>query len=83
MYHHEHLTSQEFLSLFRAGKIMFAGYKRRKIFGTLKCKSGKRMQVKNRVFFSSVEEAIQCGYRPCARCLPSKYRVWKEEQQTS
>jgi methylphosphotriester-DNA--protein-cysteine methyltransferase len=35
------------------------------------------MKAENRVFFSSEEEAITCGYRPCAHCLPEKYKRWK------
>jgi methylphosphotriester-DNA--protein-cysteine methyltransferase len=82
MYYHQHLNPLDFFRLFRAGKITFAGYKRRKIYGTLKCKSGKRMRVANRVFFTSEQEALHAGYRPCARCMPTEYRVWKEEQKT-
>lgn len=41
-----------------------------KIFGRLDCVYGKRMLKKNRVFFHSFEDAIRCGYRPCAHCRP-------------
>jgi methylphosphotriester-DNA--protein-cysteine methyltransferase len=80
MYYHEHMNPDDFVRLLRAGGITFAGYKRRKIYGTLRCKSGKRMNMANRVFFTSEEEALHAGYRPCARCMSSEYRVWKEKQ---
>ena len=43
----------------------------------LNCKSGKRLKVKHRVFFSSETEAIQQGYRPCGHCMREKYKDWK------
>jgi methylphosphotriester-DNA--protein-cysteine methyltransferase len=33
--------------------------------------------VKNRVFFLSERDARAAGYRPCAVCMPEKYRAWK------
>jgi hypothetical protein len=32
---------------------------------------------RHRVFFSDEESAIRAGYRPCGRCLPEQYSVWK------
>jgi len=32
---------------------------------------------KNRVFFPDEATAIAAGYRPCATCLPKKYKAWK------
>ncbi|SHF29500.1 Ada metal-binding domain-containing protein [Pedobacter caeni] len=64
-------------SLIRAGKISLGGYKKNKIYGLLNCPSGKRMKVENRVFFKDENEALQAGYRPCARCLPEAYKIWK------
>jgi len=60
------------------GQIVFAGNKRLKIYGLLNCNSGKRMKIENRVFFSSVEEAKENGYRPCGHCLKENYKSWKE-----
>ena len=34
---------------------------------------------KNIVFFDTLEEAIQNGYRPCKRCKPE----WKEENHNA
>jgi methylphosphotriester-DNA--protein-cysteine methyltransferase len=61
-----------FKKLVRAGKISFAGNKKLKIYGRLNCASGKRMKKSNRVFFSSQEEALRFGYRPCGSCLPKQ-----------
>jgi methylphosphotriester-DNA--protein-cysteine methyltransferase len=71
------LDQKEIISLIKSGRIKLAGYKKARIYGTFHCRSGKRMKVENRVFFSSEEEAITCGYRPCAHCLPEKYKRWK------
>jgi methylphosphotriester-DNA--protein-cysteine methyltransferase len=30
-----------------------------------------------RVFFANEETAIEAGFRPCAACLPAKYKIWK------
>jgi len=48
-----------------------------KIYGTLNCKSGKRMKMVNRIFFRLEYEAISLGYRPCGHCMKKKYEVWK------
>ena len=71
------LSDREIRSSVRSGKIRFAGNKKLKIYGRLLCASGKRMKSVNRVFFFSEEEALREGYRPCGRCLPDQYRVWK------
>ncbi|MCF0057011.1 Ada metal-binding domain-containing protein [Dyadobacter sp. CY356] len=63
--------------LIRSGEITLGGYKKAKIYGTLHCLSGKRMKIENRVFFKNEQQAIAAGYRPCAHCLPEKYRFWK------
>jgi len=59
------------------GKITFAGNTQLKIYGTLACRSGKRMLNNNRVFFENKAEAVQLGYRPCGHCLVIEYRTWK------
>ena len=63
--------------LIEQGKIILGGNKQLKIYGTLLCKSGKRMKIQNRVFFVSREEAIKHGYRPCGHCMKSEYQKWK------
>ena len=59
----------------------FGGHKKLKIYGQLDCPSAKRYikqgkYVKHRVFFANEEDAISAGYRPCAICMPEKYREW-------
>jgi methylphosphotriester-DNA--protein-cysteine methyltransferase len=58
------------------------GHKATRIYGCLDCPSALRAlakggYVKHRVFFADEATAIAAGYRPCARCLPEQYRVWK------
>ena len=64
--------------LMTSSQIVFAGNKRLKIYGLLNCNSGKRMKIENRVFFSSVEEAKENGYRPCGHCLKENYKSWRD-----
>jgi len=61
----------------KSGDIKFAGNRKLKIYGTLTCKTGKRMIRENRVFFSSLTEAVAEGYRPCGHCLRADYIKWK------
>ncbi|MFZ6000564.1 MAG: Ada metal-binding domain-containing protein [Bacteroidota bacterium] len=67
--------------LIRGGEIRCAGNQALKVYGTLSCKSGKRMAKRNRVFFSSAEEATRLGFRPCGHCMKSAYKQWKSEQE--
>lgn len=60
-------------------EINFGGNKGLKIYGTLQCKSGKRMNRSKRVFFDTEMEAIKKGYRPCGHCMKSEYQKWKNE----
>jgi methylphosphotriester-DNA--protein-cysteine methyltransferase len=66
-----------------SGEISLGGYKKKKIYGTLHCSSGKRMKTGNRVFFKDEKEAIENGYRPCAHCMPEKYKRWKDAKFTA
>jgi methylphosphotriester-DNA--protein-cysteine methyltransferase len=49
---------------------VYAGWSTGKIFGRLDCKSGMRMKKENRVFFHTLEDAVNEGYRPCKKCRP-------------
>ena len=69
--------SRELYKLIVTEKISLAGNKKLKIYGTLTCTAGKRMKVKNRVFFANETDAIANGYRPCGRCMPGEYGKWK------
>lgn len=58
------------------------GHRRNRIYGRLDCPSARRWiarghYVKQRVFFADEATAVAAGYRPCAVCLPEKYRAWK------
>jgi methylphosphotriester-DNA--protein-cysteine methyltransferase len=61
------------------------GHRRNRIYGRLDCPSALRWLakghlVRHRVFFADEETAIATGYRPCAVCLPDRYRAWKESR---
>ncbi|OBC03781.1 MULTISPECIES: Ada metal-binding domain-containing protein [Gordonia] len=63
------------------------GHRRSRIYGELDCTSALRTiarggYVKDRVFFADEATAIAAGYRPCAVCLPEKYRAWRRAQET-
>ena len=58
--------------------VLYGGNAQQKIYGKLNCTSGKRMNKKNRVFFESENEALQQGFRPCAHCLRTAYKKWKD-----
>jgi hypothetical protein len=58
------------------------GHRRLKGYGRLDCPSALRWiakghYVRHRVFFADEATAIAAGYRPCARCMPEAYRLWK------
>jgi methylphosphotriester-DNA--protein-cysteine methyltransferase len=66
--------------LIRAEKVTFAGNRHLKIYGTLACTSGKRMQSDNRVFFTDEADAQFNGYRPCGHCCKAAYLLWKNKK---
>lgn len=78
---HEKLTKSELVRLLKSKKIVLAGNKNLKIYGSLDCRSGKRMKKLNRVFFASQKEAINLGYRACGRCMKIDYAFWKERKK--
>ncbi|RYY32678.1 MAG: metal-binding protein [Sphingobacteriaceae bacterium] len=69
--------SRKLQQLVNDNVIAYAGNRKLKIYGMLKCSSGKRMKVENRVFFVSIDEAVAKGYRPCGHCMKEKYQQWK------
>lgn len=77
MYFHKEISPQQVRELIKTKKIILGGNEKLKIFGTLKCKSGKRMKKENRVFFSSEEEALKNGYRACGHCMKNTFKEWK------
>jgi len=77
MIRHEMITDQELYGLLRQEKILFGGNLNLKNYGSLRCRSGKRMKRKNRVFFKDELEALALGYRPCGHCMKQAYMDWK------
>lgn len=63
---------------------LLGGHRRTKLYGRLDCPSALRAiaaggYISHRVFFADEETAIAAGYRPCAVCMPEKYRRWKAD----
>ena len=77
MVEHCRLTDVTIRRLIKQRQINFGGNKQLKIYGTLHCKSGKRLKRNNRVFFASEQAALQHGYRPCGHCMKAAYQLWK------
>lgn len=52
-----------------------------RIYGRLDCARAvaalKLGYAKHRVFFADERAAIEAGYRPCGRCMPGPYAIWK------
>ena len=77
MIHHSEISDAELRVKLKDKTIRFGGNKKDKIYGTLSCASGKRLNKENRVFFISEQEAQQENYRPCGHCMRKKYKKWK------
>lgn len=73
---HNDIGDEELKKKIKSGLLTFGGNARLRIYGTLSCKSGKRMKRENRVFFVNEAEAINNGFRPCGSCMKDKYRKW-------
>ncbi|MEO6232173.1 MAG: Ada metal-binding domain-containing protein [Ferruginibacter sp.] len=76
MIFHDTITPEKTRSLIKSNTITLAGNRKLKIYGTLHCKSGKRMKKANRVFFEDEKAAIIAGYRPCGHCMKKQYLIW-------
>jgi methylphosphotriester-DNA--protein-cysteine methyltransferase len=64
------------------------GHRATRIYGRLDCPSalraiGRGGYVTHRVFFADEDTAVAAGYRPCARCLPERYKAWKATASTT
>jgi methylphosphotriester-DNA--protein-cysteine methyltransferase len=64
------------------------GHRGTRIYGRLDCPAALRAiarggYVSQRVFFLDERQARAAGYRPCAVCLPEKYRNWKKKNARS
>jgi hypothetical protein len=73
---HSEINNIRLRSKIRRKLICLGGNIKLKIYGTLHCKSGKRMIVDNRVFFQSEKEAIEMDFRPCGHCMKTAYKKW-------
>lgn len=78
MFYHTKITTAELYNKIRNKEICFGGNSKLKIFGTLHCKSGKRLKTEKRVFFGSQKEALQQQYRPCGHCMKTVYKKCKD-----
>jgi methylphosphotriester-DNA--protein-cysteine methyltransferase len=76
MINHTELTAKDVRKKIRQKEICFGGNQQLKIYGTLQCKSGKRLKEANRIFFASEREAIENGFRPCGHCMKTAYQQW-------
>jgi hypothetical protein len=74
---HNDINDHELRRKIKSREICLGGNARLRIYGMLHCASGKRMKRENRVFFTSEQEALQSGYRPCGHCMKSAYQRWK------
>ncbi|MEM9337968.1 MAG: Ada metal-binding domain-containing protein [Bacteroidota bacterium] len=83
MIKHTYLSASSLFRSIKSGKITLGGNKKLKIYGRLNCRSGKRMNQQNRVFFIHEEEAVEAGYRPCSHCMRAEYKKWKTKREDS
>jgi hypothetical protein len=65
---------------------VLGGHRGNRIYGELDCHTAcawieKGHYVKQRVFFASEADALDAGYRPCARCRPDDYAQWKADPE--
>lgn len=79
MIRHSDVEDRMVRKMIRSGEIKLAGNSTLYIYGTLRCKSGKKLKRMNRVFFHNLSDAISNGYRPCGHCMRSEYKKWKNE----
>ncbi|WP_153637869.1 Ada metal-binding domain-containing protein [Prolixibacter sp. NT017] len=76
MIRHTEIDKASLHSKIRHHELTFAGNGKLKIYGTLSCSSGKKMKQENRLFFTSEQEALERGYRPCGNCMKKEYHKW-------
>jgi methylphosphotriester-DNA--protein-cysteine methyltransferase len=76
MIRHTEIGDKELRRSIKNKTILLGGNLKLKIYGSLSCRSGKRMKKENRVFFISEEQAKENGFRPCGHCMKTKYQEW-------
>ena len=77
MIDHSKISDSDLRNKIKNAEICFGGNRKLKIYGTLKCASGKRMNRENRVFFSTENKAKESRFRPCGHCMKAEYQKWK------
>lgn len=77
MIKHSEISDTALREKIKRKEIRYGGNRKLRIYGLLKCTSGKRMKRENRVFFATEEEALKNEYRPCGHCMKSEYKKWK------
>ncbi len=77
MIKHDAIDQTALRLLISTQQIRLGGNQRLKIYGTLNCASGKRMNKSSRVFFGDEREAVGQGYRPCGHCMRGAYLIWR------
>ena len=77
MIQHAKISDSALRNKIRKKEVRLGGNSKLKIYGILSCASGKRMKRKNRIFFTSAQEAQQNNYRPCGHCMKAEYKKWK------
>jgi methylphosphotriester-DNA--protein-cysteine methyltransferase len=82
MIQHNELSDSDLRVKLHNREIKIGGNSKLKIYGSLKCKSGKRMRREHRVFFNSVVEAQSYGYRPCGNCMRDQYLQYQLNTKT-
>jgi methylphosphotriester-DNA--protein-cysteine methyltransferase len=66
----------------------FGGRRGTKVYGRLDCPTALRALAKgdsyrrHRVFFADEPTAVSAGFRPCARCLPAEYALWRASMKS-
>ena len=61
------------------------GHRGTKVYGKFDCPAALRALAgsdtygRHRVFFADEPTALAAGFRPCARCLPAEYKLWKAQ----
>ena len=58
MIRHIMINDNELLKAIKSGLILYGGHRKQKIYGTLKCQSGRRMKRQNRVFFENRKDLV-------------------------
>jgi len=78
---HSEIATNDLKGLIHQQRIILGGNKKLKIYGSLHCRSGKRLKKENRVFFQWEQEAVNLGYRPCGHCMTENYKIWKKNHE--